>query len=206
MNPKIDQYLVEGCMRCERGGTPECSVHLYPKELVKLREIVLDCGLTEEFKWSQPTYTLNGKNVLIMAVFKAFAFIAFFKGALLKDEKNLLKFPGKNSQSSKRFEFTSVDQIIEQEDVIRAYIHEAIEIEKSGAKVEVKKDLVPMPDELIAELKNDADLNSAWEALTPGRQRGYIYHFAQPKSTEAKLRRINKMRPLIFEGKGWNGR
>ena len=206
MNPKIDTFLEEGCMRCKRGGTPDCSVHIYPNELRKLREIVLDCGLTEDFKWKQPTYTFNGKNVLIMAVFRDFAFIAFFKGTLLKDEKGLLKSPGENSQAVKRFEFTSVDQVIENEPYIRAYIHEAIEIEKSGAKVELKKEPEPMPQELIDSLKKDLEFKAAFEALTKGRQRGYILHFSQPKSSEAKLRRIEKMRPLIFQGLGWNGR
>ncbi|MFY0673015.1 MAG: DUF1801 domain-containing protein [Bacteroidia bacterium] len=206
MNAQVDNYLVEGCMRCELGATPNCKVHKWPKELVRLREIANNCGLTETFKWSVPTYTSNGKNVLIIAAFKHFASIEFFKGALLKDDNKLLKTPGENSQAGRRLQFTSISEIENREDIIKAYILEAIEIEKSGAKIEYKKELPPFPQELLDRFGFEPEYKKAFEALTPGRQRGYLIHFSQPKSAAAKLRRIEKMKPLIFAGKGWNGR
>ena len=207
MNPHVDEYLAHGCGRCSLYDTPKCKVFTWQDELKQLRLILSETELTEEVKWSNPCYTYQGKNVLMMACFKEFATIAFFKGALMKDPENLLEFAGKNSQSSKRFRFTSVDQIVALEPVIKAYVKEAIEVEKSGKKIESpdKKEL-EYPEELIAKFEEDPRLKEAFEALTPGRKRGYILYFDGAKQSKTKTSRIEKFIPKILEGKGFHDR
>ncbi|MEZ4722141.1 MAG: YdeI/OmpD-associated family protein [Flavobacteriales bacterium] len=202
-NPQIDHYLAEGCGRCPLGGTPQCKVHLWPNELVALRSIALECGLTEELKWSVPCYTYMGNNVLIVSAFKEYCAMSFFKGSLLQDEAHLLHSPGENSQAARLFKFTSVDEINKLESTIKAYVFEAIELEKAGQKVEFKKELEPIPDELETRFKEFPDLKTAFEALTPGRQRGYILHFSQPKQSATRFSRIDKCIPKIISGKGF---
>jgi len=135
MNQKVDKYLADGCMRCEFGGTPDCKVHKWIPELEILRKIILDCGLTEELKWGVPCYTYEGKNVLLVSALKEYCAISFFKGSLLKDEKNILEKPGKNSQATRYLKFKGMQKILETEAVIKSCIFEAIEIEKAGLKV-----------------------------------------------------------------------
>jgi uncharacterized protein YdeI (YjbR/CyaY-like superfamily) len=139
MNPKVDNYLDIGCGRCKLVGTPDCKVKTWQAELVKLREIVLGTGLAEELKWSQPVYTFEGKNVLLMSAFKDYAFISFFKGVLLKDPGGFLISPGENSQSARHIRFSDVQQIVELEAILKDCIAEAIEIEKAGREVSFKK-------------------------------------------------------------------
>src|SRR5690606_37735477 len=132
MTRDVDAYFSEGCMRCPLGGTPECKVHRWPQELQLLRQIVLSCGLTEESKWGVPCYTHKGANIAIVSAFKNYASLSFFKGALLRDEHQILHSPGENSQAARLFKFTDPKQILEVEDLIKAYIFEAIEIEEAG--------------------------------------------------------------------------
>ena len=207
MNPNVDQYLVEGCMRCKYGGTPDCKVNTWREHLKLLRNIVIDCGLTEDFKWKQPCYTYNDRNVLLVTAFKEFATISFFKGALLSDSQGLMAAPGDNSQAYRQLRFTSIDQILELEAEIRAYIFEAIEIEKAGLKINfAQKEELVYPEELTEILNKDARLKEAFENLTPGRQRGYILFFSAAKQSQTRKTRIEKYIPKIFEGRGFHDR
>ena len=201
----VDTYLAEGCMRCKYGGTPQCKVHTWTKELVELRRIVLECGLAEEVKWSMPCYTFQGKNVLMVSAFKQYASINFFKGALLHDEPGLLVKAGENSHEARQLRFTTVEEIMRQQDHIMAYIFEALEIEKAGLTVDKSTRKDPeMPEELLTALGEFPALKTAFESLTPGRQRGYIMHFAQAKQARTRETRIEKYIPKILSGKGLN--
>ena len=207
MNPNVDQYLVEGCMRCKYGGTPDCKVNTWREHLKLLRNIVIDCGLTEDFKWKQPCYTYNDRNVLLVTAFKEFATISFFKGALLSDSQGLMAAPGDNSQAYRQLRFTSIDQILELEAEIRAYIFEAIEIEKAGLKINfAQKEELVYPEELTEILNKDARWREAFENLTPGRQRGYILFFSAAKQSQTRKTRIEKYIPNILTGKGMQDR
>jgi uncharacterized protein YdeI (YjbR/CyaY-like superfamily) len=202
MKLKVDTYLRDGCGRCPLGGTPDCKVHNWPNELKQLRILVLDCGLTEELKWGVPCYTHQNKNILLVSAFKDYCAISFFKGSLLNDEHGLLVKPGENSQASRYIKFTDVQQIVKLEAVLKAYIFEAIEVEKAGLKVEFKKEPEPLPEELEKILNEDPLLKSAFESLTPGRQRGYILYFSQPKKSDTRISRIKKYIPMILNGVG----
>lgn len=202
MNTKVDLYLEDGCGRCSLYQTPECKVHAWQEELTHLRRLVLECGLSEEFKWSQPCYTYNGNNVLLVTAFKDFATLSFFKGALLKDPEKLLVAPGENSQATRLFRFTDTQQISNQTTIIKQYIYEAIEVEKAGLKVTFKKQPEPIPEELEEQFNLHSTLKKAFENLTPGRQRGYILHFSQPKQSKTRKARIEKYIPQILKGQG----
>lgn len=206
MNQKVDLYLEEGCGRCSFYRTPQCKVHNWPEELKQLRRIALDCGLNEEFKWSQPCYVFQNSNILIVTAFKEYAALAFFKGALLEDPNGILVAPGENSQSARHVRFTNVKDILELEPILKAYIHEAMEVEKIGLKVNFKKSPEPIPEELQHKFEEVPALKSAFEALTPGRQRGYILHFSQAKQAKTREARIDKCMDKIFKGKGFNDR
>ncbi len=202
MNPKVDIYLSEGCGRCSLYRTPQCKVHTWSEELQHLRRIVLAYGLTEEFKWSQPCYTFQNKNVLLVTAFKEYAVIAFFKGALMKDPNQILVAPGENSQAVRQARFTQVSDILEMEDILKAYVHEAVDLEKAGQKVKFEKNPEPVPEELLETLEGDPDLKAAFEGLTPGRQRGYILYFSAAKQSQTRLARIEKCREKILRGEG----
>jgi uncharacterized protein YdeI (YjbR/CyaY-like superfamily) len=208
MNPNVDQYLIAGCGRCPFGGTPDCKVHTWTKELSLLRSIVLRCGLKEEMKWGVPCYTTqvgnNEQNVLIVAAFKDYCALSFLKGVLLKDELQLLHQPGENTQSARFFKFANMFEIIALEDTIKAYIFESIDNEKAGKKVVFDKHHEPIPEEFQNILDTLPDVNRAFFALTPGRQRGYILHFSAPKKAKTRLSRIEKYIPKILEGKGFH--
>lgn len=199
----VDQYLTEGCGRCNLGGTPNCKVHSWTKELHLLRQIVLSSGLKEEVKWGVPTYTLNGKNVLIIAAFKDYCSINFFKGSLLKDPKRILERPGENTQFSRSLKFKSISEITELDQTIREYLFESIEVEKAGIEpVKEDKPQMMIPEELQMKLDEDPGFKEAFESLTPGRQRGYLLHFTQAKQSKTRLARIEKCIPKILMGKG----
>ncbi|MFX4300785.1 YdeI/OmpD-associated family protein [Alicyclobacillus tolerans] len=197
-NPKIDAYLSEGCMRCRLGGTPNCKVHSWQEELKKLRAILLDCGLTEELKWSQPCYTYQKRNVLIMAAFKDYCAINFFKGSLLKDTNGILI---EHTQAGRQIRFTNIRDIVEMEPILKAYVYEAIEVEKSGLKPHVEKNPEPIPEEFQKKLDEIPALKTAFEALTPGRQRAYIIYFSAPKQSKTRESRIEKYMQQILDGK-----
>jgi uncharacterized protein YdeI (YjbR/CyaY-like superfamily) len=203
MNPEIDNYLAVGCGRCPLVGTPACKVHNWQAEMRELRKIILDSGLTEELKWRIPCYTFENSNILIMSAFKEYCSLSFFKGVLLKDTHNILEQPGKNTQAGRHIPFTDVQSIVELELVLKAYIQEAIEVEKAGLKVALKETRdYDFPEELQEALAEDPAFQAAFEALTPGRQRGYLLHFSGAKQSKTRLSRIEKCMPAIFEGKG----
>ena len=188
-NPKVDAFIANATK--------------WQNELKKLREILLVSELTEGFKWSQPCYTLEGKNVIVMSEMKESCAFAFFKGALLKDVHGVLTAPGKHSQSTRWIKFTSVREIMAMKSVLKAYIREAIEVEKSGLKVKLRKTSdLQFPEELVVMLDESAAFREAFEGLTPGRQRAYIYHFSAPKQAKTREARVRKLMPHILEGKG----
>jgi uncharacterized protein YdeI (YjbR/CyaY-like superfamily) len=203
MNQQVDHYLAQGCGRCKLYETPACKVHNWQKELVSLRLILLQCGLNEEVKWSHPCYTFNGKNLIMLYAFKEYCAITFFNGALLQDNSNLLVQQTENVQSGRQMRFNSSQTIIDNEATIKAYIFEAIEVEKAGIKIEPKKtEDYPVPEELTIEFEKSSEFKKAFRALTPGRQRGYLLHFAQPKQSTTRTNRIEKYRHAIMHGKG----
>lgn len=172
-------------------------------EMGALRRVVLDTPLTEEVKWRMPCYTLNNKNVVMIAGFKDYCALSFFKGALLKDPKGILRKPGENTQSGRLIRFTSVQEVTDLEPVLVAYLAEAIENEKAGLKVDAAKDrTLDYPEELQAMLDGDPALNAAFESLTPGRKRAYIMHVAAAKQSATRVARIEKYVSRILEGKG----
>lgn len=191
MNPKVDIFLEEA--------------NQWQDELTQLRMIILDCGLTEELKWGHPCYTHNKKNVILLGGFKDFCTINFIKGVLLTDSENLLVQQGENSQSARAIKFTDVNQIIELEPTIKAYIFEAIEVEKAGLKVPYKKVKdFDIPDELTEKLEKDVAFKNAFNSLTPGRQKAYILHFSSAKQAKTRVDRIEKYTSRILKGKGIN--
>lgn len=205
MNPQVDTILEEGCGRCKLVGTPQCRIIIRNLELKALREIALESGLDEEVKWEFPTYTFKKKNIFILVSFKDYSSIMFFKGALLNDPENILVQPTENSNSGRQLRFTNSKEIHNQKKSILAYIFEATEVEKSGAKVETKKTSdYPLPDELKNKFKELPELKAAFEKLTRGRQRGYLLHFSQAKQSSTRLSRIEKCKEAIFNSKGIN--
>jgi uncharacterized protein YdeI (YjbR/CyaY-like superfamily) len=188
MNPKVDGYLRKA--------------KKWREELTKLRKIVLDCQLTEEVKWRHPCYSLGESNVVLIHEFKEYCAILFFKGALLRDPKGVLIQQTKNVQAGRQIRFTNVRQIVEMEPVLKAYIEEAIQVEKAGLKVKLKKNPEPMPGELRNKLDEMPALKAAFEALTPGRQRGYILYFSGAKQSKTRESRVEKCMQRILSGKG----
>jgi len=186
MNPKVDEYLRKA--------------KKWQKETEKLRMIILDCGLTEEFKWGKPCYTFQKSNVVIIQGFKEFCALLFCKGALLNDPKCLLKQFG--WQAARRIPFTNVREIVEMEPILKAYIHEAIEAEKAGLKVNFKKNPEPIPEEFQNKLDEIPALKTAFDALTPGRQRAYILYFSAAKQSKTRESRVEKCVRQILNGKG----
>jgi len=191
MNPNVDIFL--------------SKAEKWQDELEKLRAICLDCGLTEELKWGQPCYTLHNRNVVIIGELKDHCTLSFFKGALLYDAEGLLVAPGEHTQSGRWIKFSSVQEIAELEPILKAYIYEAIEVEKAGVKVKLKTTAdFPVPEELQLKLDAMPALKTAFEALTPGRQRAYLLHFAAPKQSKTREARVEKYMPQILSGKGLN--
>jgi uncharacterized protein YdeI (YjbR/CyaY-like superfamily) len=188
-NPKVDGYLRKS--------------KEWQEELQKLRTIILDCQLTEEVKWRVPCYTFQGSNVLFIGRFKESCVLSFVKGALLKDAKGILIQQTENSQSVRVIRFTNVQQIAKLEPVLKAYINEAIEVEKAGLKVNFKKPSeFKIPEEFRAKLDEAPALKKAFAALTPGRQRAYLLHFSGAKQSKTRASRVEKWRQHILNGKG----
>lgn len=174
-------------------------------EMEQLRSIVLACGLTEELKWYQPCYTYQGNNVAIISSFKDHCLLGFFKGALLKDEKGILSKPGENTQSARQARFTSKAEITQLRSTLKSYIKESIANEKAGLKVQFKKITEhAVPEELQQKFKKDPSFQTAFQALTPGRQRAYLLHFSAAKQSQTRMARIEKCTPRILKGKGLN--
>lgn len=172
-------------------------------EIAEMQRILAGFAMKEECKWGKPTYTVDGKNVVILQGFKEYFALGFFQGALLKDEKKLLVQLGQ-VQAGRVMKFTGVKEIIAKAATIKAYVREAIAVEKAGLRVEKKKtEEYPVPDELKAKFRSDARFRKAFEALTPGRQRGYLYHFAGAKQSATRAARIEKATAAIFAGRGF---
>ena len=189
MNPKVDFYFVKA--------------KKWQAEIEKLRLIVLDCGLTEELKWGCPCYTDQKTNIVLIHVFKEYCALLFFKGALLSDAHHILIQQTKNVQSARQMRFTSTREIAKLEPVIKAYVYEAIEVEKAGLKVEYKKTSeFNIPQEFQNKLDRNKSLKTAFYALTPGRQRAYLFHFSQPKLSKTREARVDKSIKQILKGKG----
>jgi uncharacterized protein YdeI (YjbR/CyaY-like superfamily) len=175
----------------------------WQEELARLRQIVLDCGLTEEMKWRVPCYTFQQSNVVILGAFKACCTLSFLKGALLTDAKGILVKPGENTQSARVIRFTNVREIAKLQPVLKAYVDEAIEVEKAGLKVAFKKITEhPVPEEFQSKLDDIPELKTAFDALTPGRRRAYLLHFSAPKQSKTRTSRIEKCVKQILAGKG----
>ncbi len=191
MNPKADFFF-------EKDGA-------WQKEYQKLRSIALQCGVTEELKWGCPCYTFQNANIVLIHGFKEYCALLFFKGALLGDAENLLIQQTENAQSARQMRFTSLKEITSKQRFIKEYIYEAIEVEKAGLKVRLKKvEEYKVPEEFQARLQKSKTLKKAFEALTPGRQRAYLLHFSQAKQSSTRIARIEKWIPEIMKGKGMN--
>src|SRR6266404_4899615 len=188
MNPKVDGYLRKA--------------KKWQEEMEKLRRISLDCGLTEELKWGKPCYTFQKSNIVIVQGFKEFCALLFCKGALLNDANRILEKPGENTQAARRIPFTNVREIVEMEPILKTCIYEAIEVEKAGLKVNFKKNPEPIPEELQNKLDESPALKTAFDALTPGRQRAYILYFSAPKQSKTRDSRVAKCMGQILNGRG----
>jgi uncharacterized protein YdeI (YjbR/CyaY-like superfamily) len=191
MNPKVDFFFAkEG---------------KWQEEYEKLRDIILDCGLEEELKWGCPCYTYEKQNIVLIHGFKEYCALLFFKGALLSDIDGILIQQTKNVQVPRQVRFTNLKEIVRLERVLKSYIYEAIEVERAGVTIKLKKvSDYKIPEELQAKLNKNRALKKAFDALTPGRQKGYIFYFSQPKQSKTRESRIEKCIPLILKGKGWN--
>ena len=193
MNPNVDTILDKA--------------KKWKAEQKLLRKYLLGSELTEEVKWYQPCYTYKDQNVVILGAFKDYCVLSFFKGVLMNDPDNILIQPTENMQAARQLRFTSIKEIEDQKVIIKKYLKEGIRVEKKGLKVEFKKTSeFDMPEELEEKLNNDSEFKEAFEALTPGRQRGYILHFSGAKQSKTRWDRIERCAPKIFAGKGHNER
>jgi uncharacterized protein YdeI (YjbR/CyaY-like superfamily) len=188
MNPKVDFYFKKA--------------KKWREEFEELRRIVLECELTEELKWGCACYTFQESNIVLIHGFKEYCALLFFKGVLLKDPKGILVQQTENVQAGRQIRFTTVREIVKMKAVLKAYIAEAIEVEKAGLKVKFKKELEPAPEEFQRRLEELPALKTAFEALTPGRQRGYILYFSGAKQSKTREARVEKYMPQILAGKG----
>ncbi|MEC1262099.1 YdeI family protein [Bacillus swezeyi] len=189
MNPKVDDFL--------------SKAEKWKEEYKQLRNIVLDCELTEEFKWMHPCYTLNKKNVVLIHGFKEYCALLFHKGALLKDPHGILIQQTENVQAARQIRFTNVQEIVEIEPILKAYIDEAVEVENAGLEVNFKENTeFIIPEELQNKFDEIPALKTAFEALTPGRQRAYILYFSQAKQSKTRVSRVEKYVQKILDGKG----
>ncbi|HEY5407455.1 MAG TPA: YdeI family protein [Ginsengibacter sp.] len=191
MNPKVDFYFNK--------------TSKWQSAFKAFRTIILDCGLSEELKWGQPCYTFENRNIVLMHGFKEYCALLFFKGVLLKDAKKILIQQTENVQVARQVRFTNVSEIVKMEKTLKAYIYEAIEVERAGLTVKLKKtSQFSVPEEFQNKLDKNAALKKAFHALTPGRQRGYLFHFSQPKQSKTREARVEKYIPQILSGKGLN--
>ena len=200
----VDTYFIDGCGRCDHFATDSCKARIWSSPLSVLRELLLSSGLKEEVKWGQPPYTLNGKNVALLFSFKDCCGISFLKGVLLQDDHNLLVPAGPNSHVARLFKVNSEREVRDLAHLIREYLEEAIEIEKSGKKVPERERDETIPNVIQERIEIDEMFGKAWEALTPGRQRSYIIHIGGAKQEKTQQNRLEKALPKIFAGKGNN--
>ncbi len=191
MNPKVDAYL--------------SKAKKWQTELAKLRMFILDCQLTEELRWGKPCYTFQKTNIVLIIGFKKYCALLFCKGVLLNDANGILIKPGENTQAARQIRFTNVREIVEMEPILKAYIYEAIEVEKAGLKVNFTKNTeLIFPEEFQNKLDENPALKTAFDALTPGRQRAYNLYFSAPKQSKTRESRVEKCMQQILNGKGLN--
>ncbi|MNI45952.1 hypothetical protein D3C73_1003940 [compost metagenome] len=191
MNPKVDEFL----SRAKK----------WKEEYEKLRNIVLDCELTEEYKWMHPCYTFKNNNIVLIHGFKDYCALLFHKGALLKDAHGILIQQTENVQAARQIRFTNVQEIVAMESILKAYIYDAIEVETAGLEVSFKKNTeFIIPEEVQNKFDEIPDLKTAFEALTPGRQRAYMLYFSEPKQSKTRESRVEKCMQQILNGKGLN--
>ncbi|HEY5966727.1 MAG TPA: YdeI family protein [Chitinophagaceae bacterium] len=189
MNPKVDWFFSKDTK--------------WQKEYEKLRKIIIDCGLIEELKWGCPCYTFENTNIVLIHGFKEYCALLFFKGALLNDPNGILIQQTKNVQSARQIRFANAKEIVKMEKILKAYVYEAIEVERAGLKVKLKKTSeFNIPEEFQKRLNKNITLKKAFEALTPGRQRAYIFYFSQAKQSKTREARVEKYIPQILNGKG----
>lgn len=189
MNPNVDWYF-------DKAGQWQAAT-------VQMRKLALDCGLTEELKWGCPCYTLQGRNIVLIHVFKEYCAYLFFKGALLQDTAGILIQQTENVQSARQIRFTHAKEVVKMAATLKQYIYEAIAVEEAGMKVPLKKTKdFAVPEEFRLKLEADPALQKAFDALTPGRQRAYLFHFGQAKQSKTRESRIEKYLPKIMDGKG----
>ena len=202
----VDDYLANGCGRCEFGGTPQCKVHEWEAELNQLRAILLASPLSEQIKWGAPCYTHDGKNILMLSALRDSVVVSFFRGAELADPENVLEKPGAHSRFARYIRFTNAEDIPTLKPTILGYVDEAIALEQSGKQPEASAISLDYPEELLQVFDQDPRFEEAFAALTPGRQRGYLIHFTSAKQSRTKTSRIMKSMAKIYAGKGWNER
>lgn len=203
----VQEFYSFGCGRCELGGTPDCKVQTWSKELQALRKIALDAGLEETLKWSFPCFTSDGRNIVLLSALTDYCALSFMNGSLLKDPAQILVLPGENSRVARVAKFTSLREIRQKRATLLAYIAEAVEVERKGLKRDRSADeKLVLPEELEAVFKKDARLKKAFFALTPGRQRGYVIHFSQAKQAATRVARIEKCKSKILKGLGFHDR
>jgi len=204
MHPPVDQYLLAGCGRCPLGATPDCKVHRWTKELLALRTLAQVEGVTETLKWGVPCYTVDGQNAFLIGAFNNYCAITFFKGILLADPEGRLEKPGPNSHAGRLLRFTALFQIEEQTLIIQQLIQEAIRVERAQLAIPPRTTSDPWPEELLEKMEEDPVFKSAFLALTPGRQRGYLLFFASAKQAQTRRGRIEKSEEKILNGIGLN--
>ncbi len=201
MTKDVAEYFSEGCGRCALGGTPQCKVHQWQQLLQHVRVLLLESGLTETCKWGIPCYTFNEKNVCTLAAFKAHGAINFFKGALLDDPQQILEKAGPNAAAGRIFKFDNPEKLKAHEADVRALIQSAIVVEQEGRRIKPSPPPVA-PHVLQVIFKADPALKMAFEKLTPGRQKAYIFYFSEPKKEATRLARIEKYKTQILNGVG----
>ncbi|EEA7537028.1 YdeI family protein [Listeria monocytogenes] len=191
LNPKVDAFL--------------SKPSTWQAEFKALREIAITFELEEEFKWGKPCYAINGSNVFLIHGFKNYCALLFMKGALLRDPENILVQQTENVQAARQIRFTNLQEILDQKEFLKTYIQNAIEVEKAGLEVELKpRAETPIPEELLAKFEEMPALQTAFEALTPGRQKAYLLYFAAPKQSKTRVSRIEKYEATILDGLGLN--
>ena len=191
MNAKVDAFLARESK--------------WQQEMVTLRQLLLDCGLTEELKWGVPCYTFQNRNIVLIHGFKEYCALLFFKGALLKDPEDILIQQTKNVQAARQLRFTNNREVVKFQRHIKAYVFEAIEVEKAGLQVKLKKTSdYEIPEEFKKVMNKKPALKKAFDALTPGRQRAYLFYFSQAKQSKTRMDRVEKYIPQILKGKGLN--
>jgi len=200
----VDYYLQQGCGRCKLGGTPQCKVHRWQDQIQLLRNILLSCNLTETVKWGVPCYVYNNKNIVLISALKQQCIISFLNGHLLSNSNNLLQKAGINAQKGRIIRFNNTEEIITHTHAIKAFVLEAITIEKKELKTKADVTLLQIPEEFERKMREMPALQIAFYALTPGRQRGYIIHFNAPKQSKTRTERILKNIPKILSGEGFN--